>query len=130
LPRLESGELELPDEPAPAQAPNPTARKRRRRLSLARLTGLVLIVIAALGLAYVKLASGGTKVSVPAGAKAGQLTLHSCHYGTEKGSYAADCGTLVVPENRAKPGSRLIGVRVIRIKALSAHPGAPVFRLH
>ena len=33
------------------------------------------------------------------------------------------------PENRAKPGSRLIALRVIRIKALSAHPGAPVFRL-
>ena len=76
-----------------------------------------------------KAASGGDKVSVPAGAKAGQLSLHPCHYGTEQGSYAADCGTLVVPENRAKPGSRLIGVKVIRIKARSAHPGAPVFRL-
>ncbi len=39
-------------------------------------------------------------MSVPAGAKAGQLTLHPCHYGTEQGGYAADCGTLVVPENR------------------------------
>ena len=55
--------------------------------------------------------------------------MHPCHYGTERGSYAADCGTLVVPENRAKPGSRLIGVKVIRIKARSAHPGAPIFRL-
>ena len=90
---------------------------------------MLLITILAIGLAYVKVASGGDKVSVPAGAKAGQLTLHPCHYGTEQGSYAADCGTLVVPENRAKPGSRLIGVKVIRIKARSAHPGAPVFRL-
>ena len=63
----------------------------------------MLIAILALGLAYVKLASGGDKVSVPAGAKAGQLSLHPCHYGTEQGSYAADCGTLVVPENRADP---------------------------
>jgi uncharacterized membrane protein YdfJ with MMPL/SSD domain/pimeloyl-ACP methyl ester carboxylesterase len=128
LPRLESGEPEPFDEPEPAEAPKPKA-PRRKRLGFARITGLILIAILALGLAYVKLASGGNKVSVPAGAKAGQLTLHPCHYGTEQGSYAADCGTLVVPENRAKPGSRLIGVRVIRIKALSAHPGAPVFRL-
>jgi predicted RND superfamily exporter protein/pimeloyl-ACP methyl ester carboxylesterase len=129
LPRLESGEPELHDETEPAEAPKPKAPRRKRRLGFARITGLILIAIIALGLAYVKLASGGNTVSVPAGAKAGQLTLHPCHYGTEQGSYAADCGTLVVPENRAKPGSRLIGVRVIRIKALSAHPGAPVFRL-
>ena len=51
-------------------------------------------------------------MTVPAGAKAGQLSLHPCHYGTEQGSYAADCGTLVVPENRAQPGSRLIALPV------------------
>ena len=89
----------------------------------------MLIAILALGLAYVKLASGGDKVTVPAGAKAGQLSLHPCHYGTEQGSYAADCGTLVVPENRAKPGSRLIALPVTRITLSPAHPGAPVFRL-
>jgi RND superfamily putative drug exporter len=125
LPHFEHGELEIDDEPEPEPAP----RKPKRRLGAARVTGLLLIAIVALGLAYLKLASGGDKVSVPAGAKAGQLSLHPCQYGTEKGSYAADCGTLVVPENRAKPGSRLVGVKVIRIKARSAHPGAPVFRL-
>jgi uncharacterized membrane protein YdfJ with MMPL/SSD domain/pimeloyl-ACP methyl ester carboxylesterase len=127
LPHFEYGELEIDDKPEPE--PTPAARKRKRRLGAARVTGLLLIAILALGLAYVKASSGGSKVSVPAGAKAGQLSLHPCHYGTEQGSYAADCGTLVVPENRAKPGSRLIGVKVIRIKARSAHPGAPVFRL-
>ena len=131
LPHFDHGELEIDAEPEPTLAPAPAAAapKRRRRLGFARLTGLLLIAIVALGLAYVKLAPGGTAVSVPAGAKAGQLTLHPCHYGTEQGSYAADCGTLVVPENRAKPGSRLIALRVIRIKARSAHPRAPVFRL-
>jgi uncharacterized membrane protein YdfJ with MMPL/SSD domain/pimeloyl-ACP methyl ester carboxylesterase len=127
LPHFDRGELEIDDEPEAEQAP--AIRKRRRRLGAARVTGLLLIAILALGLMYLKAASGGDKVSVPVGAKAGQLTLHPCHYGTEQGSYAADCGTLVVPENRAKPGSRLIGVKVIRIKARSAHPGAPVFRL-
>jgi pimeloyl-ACP methyl ester carboxylesterase len=129
LPRLESGELEPIDEPEPAQAPKPTAPRRKRRLGFARITGLILIVIVALGLAYLRLASGGDTVSVPAGAKAGQLTLHPCHYGTDAGSYAADCGTLVVPENRRAPASRLIALPVTRIRARSAHPGDPVFRL-
>jgi hypothetical protein len=125
LPHFDDGELEIDDEPEPEPAP----RKPKRRFGAARVTGLVLIAILALGLAYVKLASGGDKVSVPAGAKAGQLSLHPCHYGTEQGSYAADCGTLVVPENRAKPGARLIALPVTRIRALSDRSGAPVFRL-
>ncbi|HEY6835643.1 MAG TPA: alpha/beta fold hydrolase [Gaiellaceae bacterium] len=127
LPHFDAGELEIPDEPE--GEPAPTEPKRKRRLGAARVTGLMLIAVLAVGLAYVKLASGSTKVSVPAGAKAGQLTLHPCHYGTEQGSYAADCGTLVVPENRARPGSRLIALPVTRIKARSARPGAPIFRL-
>ena len=129
LPRLESGEPELPDETEPAEAPKAKAPRRKRRLGFARITGLILIAIIALGLAYVKLASGGNAVSVPAGAKAGQLTLHPCHYGTDAGSYAADCGTLVVTENRHDPHSRLIALPVTRIRAHSPHPGDPVFRL-
>jgi RND superfamily putative drug exporter len=66
---------------------------------------------------------------VPAGAHAGQLTLKRCTYATERGSYTADCGTLVVPENRHDPRSRLIALPVTRIHARSAHPGVPIFRL-
>jgi RND superfamily putative drug exporter len=127
LPHFDHGELEIDEEPEPE--PAPAARKPKRRIGAARITGLLLIAILALGLAYVKASSGGDKVTVPAGAKAGQLSLHPCQYGTDAGRYAADCGTLIVPENRAKPGSRLIGVKVIRIKARSVHPAAPVFRL-
>jgi uncharacterized membrane protein YdfJ with MMPL/SSD domain/pimeloyl-ACP methyl ester carboxylesterase len=127
LPHFDHGELEIDGEPAiPEEARD---AKPKRRIGAARTTGLLLIAILALGLAYLKVASGDSAVSVPTGAKAGQLTLHPCHYGTEQGSYAADCGTLVVPENRAKPGSRLVALRVIRIKARSPHPAAPVFRL-
>ena len=129
LPHFDHGELEIDDEPEAGAGRRTAPEAEASPLGAARVTGLLLIAILALGLAYLKAASGGDTVSVPAGAKAGQLTLHPCHYGTEQGSYAADCGTLVVPENRAKPGSRLIGVPVIRIKARSAHPGAPVFRL-
>ena len=66
---------------------------------------------------------------MPKGAQAGDLILDSCEYATEDGSYAADCGTLVVPENRADPDSRLIALPVTRIKARSNDPAEPIFRL-
>jgi pimeloyl-ACP methyl ester carboxylesterase len=66
---------------------------------------------------------------VLSGSQAGQLKLHPCQYATENGSYRADCGTLVVPENRHQTHSRLIALPVIRILARSAKPTAPVFRL-
>jgi pimeloyl-ACP methyl ester carboxylesterase len=100
-----------------------------KRFSLGRITGLVLIAVLALGLGYIHVAGSSTSVSVPAGAHAGQLTLKKCTYNTEKGAYAADCGTLVVPENRHDPNSRLIALPVKVIRAHSAHPGVPIFRL-
>jgi len=127
MPRLESGELDLPDEPEAEPQPSPAPTKRRRVFTPGRITGLVLVVVVILGLGY--LGSGSAAVSVPRGAKAGDLNLKPCNYKTEKGSYKADCGTLVVPENRADPQSRLIALPVKRIRALSSHPAQPVFRL-
>jgi pimeloyl-ACP methyl ester carboxylesterase len=95
----------------------------------ARIAALTLIGLLVLGLGYLRFEPGSGSVSVPKGTHAGALTLKPCHYGTERGSYAADCGTLVVPENRADARSRLIALPVIRVRARSAHPGAPVFRL-
>src|SRR6266487_5014094 len=95
----------------------------------ARIVALALISLAALGLAYLHFGTGNDTVSVPSGAHAGQLKLHSCDYATEDGSYPADCGTLVVPESRNKAHSRLIALPVTRIHAHSAHPGVPIFRL-
>ena len=95
----------------------------------ARIVALALTILLIGGLAYLRFAPDGGSVSVPKGAHAGQLRLHSCHYATEDGSYAADCGTLVVPENRADPQSRLIALPVTRIRAVAAHPAEPVFRL-
>jgi uncharacterized membrane protein YdfJ with MMPL/SSD domain len=77
LPHFDYGELEV--EPEPELEEEPHMRKPRRRLGFARGIGLLLIAILALGLAYVKASSGGDKVTVPAGAKAGQLSLHPCH---------------------------------------------------
>jgi RND superfamily putative drug exporter len=101
----------------------------RRRFTAARIVALALIALALAGLAYLHFASGSSEVSVPQGAHAGQLTLHPCTYGTENGAYAADCGTLVVPENRHDAHSRLIALPVKRIRARSANPREPVFRL-
>jgi pimeloyl-ACP methyl ester carboxylesterase len=56
--------------------------------------------------------------------------MHPCTYPTEKGGYRADCGTLVVPEDRADPRSRLIALPVTRILARSSHPLAPIFHLN
>jgi pimeloyl-ACP methyl ester carboxylesterase len=94
-----------------------------------RIAALALIGLALLGLAYLKLGAADDPISVPAGAVAGDLLLDPCTYSTEKGNYAADCGTLVVPENRADPQSRLIAVPVTRIRSLSDHPAEPIFWL-
>src|SRR5262249_24727915 len=127
LPHVDHGALEVPEEPEPeVEQSMPRSRRRRRSIGVAPITRLVIAVALAFGLAYLQFPPDGGAVSVPAGAKAGQLTLHPCHYGTEQGSYAADCGTLVVPENRHDPHSRLIALPVKRIHARSTNPGVPI----
>ena len=102
-----------------------TMHPSTRRFSRGRITGLTLIAVLTLGLGYLHFAGSSTAVSVPAGAHAGQLTLKNCTYTTEKGAYAADCGTLVVPENRADPHSRLIALPVIRDPCAFGPSGRP-----
>ena len=104
--------------------------KAKRIYSPSRIVAMVVIGVMLLGLTYIGFASGDAAVSVPQGAHAGQLTMHPCTYATEKGAMPADCGTLVVPENRANPRSRLIALPVTRILARSSHPLAPIFYLN
>ena len=78
---------------------------------------------------------------VPEGAQAGELTgMEKCefqpskdfqvnHGESSKTEYAAECGTLVVPENWDKAGSRLIALPVVRILASGRDPAEPVFYL-
>jgi pimeloyl-ACP methyl ester carboxylesterase len=67
-------------------------------------------------------------VTVPASAQPGDLVgLEPCTYEANKVEYDADCGTLVVPENRADPNSRLISLPVIRIHATGGDPAEPIF---
>ena len=101
----------------------------KRAFPPARIVAVIVIGVVVLALGYVHVSSGDDAVSVPSGAKAGELILDDCQYATEKGNYDAECGTLVVPENRHKADSRLIALPVTRIRARSAHPAEPIFRL-
>jgi pimeloyl-ACP methyl ester carboxylesterase len=94
-----------------------------------RIVALTLVGLAFLSLGYLKVATADDPVAVPKGALAGDLLLDPCTYSTEDGNYAADCGTLVVPENRSDPQSRLIAVPVTRIRAQTDEPAEPIFRL-
>jgi pimeloyl-ACP methyl ester carboxylesterase len=100
-----------------------------RAFTPARIVALAVIGIVVLALGFIRLTSGDDAVSVPSGAEAGDLILHDCDYATEDGGYAADCGTLVVPENRHAADSRLIALPVTRIRARAADPAEPIFRL-
>lgn len=91
----------------------------------ARIVALTVVGLVVLGLGYLRLRPDIDAISVPRGAHAGDLALHACSYQ----GHRADCGTLVVRENRANPRSRLIALPVTRVRARSAHPAEPVFRL-
>jgi pimeloyl-ACP methyl ester carboxylesterase len=101
-----------------------------RSFTWARIAALLVTIVLLTGLTYLGVSSSPETVSVSQGAHAGQLTMHPCTYPTENGAYRADCGTLVVPENRADPRSRLIALPVTRILARSSHPLAPIFHLN
>lgn len=103
--------------------------RRRPGFTPARIVALVIIAVLIGGL--VSIGSGGADatVTVPVGAEAGDLILEPCTYPTEDGDYPADCGTLVVPEDRSDPSSRLIALPVTRIHARSSEPGEPILRL-
>ena len=54
-----------------------------------------------------------TTLTVPEGTQAGDLVnLEPCTYESKDTEYAAECGTLVVPENRRNPESRVIALPV------------------
>jgi hypothetical protein len=117
-------------EPTGREGSSPrSVESTHRALPWSRVIALAVLAVLIFGLASIRLTSGATPVSLPPGAKAGDLTLQPCRYPTEQGSSAADCGTLVVPESGSDPRSRLIALPVMRIRAQSAHPGAPIFYL-
>jgi pimeloyl-ACP methyl ester carboxylesterase len=106
-----------------------TTTRNTRTFTPARIVALALIAVLIGGLTSLRFGSAPEHIKVPAHARAGDLLLHKCDYATEKGDYSADCGTLVVPENRDKPNSRLIALPVTRIHSRSPGATEPIFRL-
>jgi pimeloyl-ACP methyl ester carboxylesterase len=104
-------------------------RSQDRIWTPGRILALLAIAVVVAGLAHTRFSHPAGWAAMPPGAEAGQLTTTSCTYPTEKGNVRADCGTLVVPENRADPKSRLIALPVTRIRSRSPHPAEPIFRL-
>ena len=64
------------------------------------------------------------------GAAAGDLSVEPCSHLARDVEYAAECGTLVVPENRNDEGSRLIALPVKRIPAARPSDAEPIFYLN
>lgn len=76
--------------------------------------------------------SGGEEVpiTVPSGVQVGNLVdLEPCTYVIGDFEFAAECSTLVVPENRSDPNSRLIALPVIRVQSTEDNPIEPIFWL-
>lgn len=94
-----------------------------------RLVALGVIAVIAVGLGYLRFASAPAPLAVPAGARAGDLSLSPCTFTAESGDLAAECGSLIVSENPPDPNSRLIALPVTRIKARSGQSAEPVFPL-
>lgn len=96
--------------------------KTNRSLTVVLLLSFIASLLAACG------SKETPAFAVPAGAQAGDLVgLRPCTYKAGKTEYSANCGTLVVPENRNASNSRLIALPVIRVRALKANPTEPIF---
>ena len=65
----------------------------------------------------------------PEGAMAGDFSVVPCVHVANEVEYAAECGTLIVPENRYDESSRLIAIPVKRIRASGDSPAEPIFYL-
>ncbi len=89
----------------------------------------IALLIATLGVSLTACGKSTLAQSVPDGAQAGDLLLEPCTYEAGKVEYKADCGTLVVPENRAQPASRLIALPVVRVRATGPNPAEPILWL-
>jgi len=91
---------------------------------------IVVSITTVLGLT-VAACGGGPQASltVPESAKPGGLLLEPCTFKAEAGEYEADCGSLVVQENRDKVDSLLIALPIIRVHANGSNPAEPIFFL-
>src|SRR5512137_2654195 len=91
-----------------------------RKGSNLKTLAILLIVVVILSItALVVSRTRKSPMIVPASAHPGDLILEPCDYKTKYMTYKAECGSLIVPENRFDPTSRLIALPVKRIHAES-----------
>ena len=90
---------------------------------------VALFIVALTAVSIIYFGGRETAVSVPDNTQAGDLTVEPCTIEFESGTYDADCGTVIVRENRGKADSRLIALPVTRIHATSENPAEPIFFL-
>ncbi len=92
--------------------------------------GIIALVVVGLTAVFINNYRGKeTAVSVPNNAHAGDMITEPCTIEFESGTYDADCGTLIVQENRGNAASRLIALPITRIHATSQNPAEPIFYL-
>jgi len=93
-------------------------------------TILLLILLLSPTLITACSAPEASTLTVPEGALAGDLVnLEPCTHEANDVEYAADCGILVVPENRTAPNSRLLALPITRVSATGKSPTEPLFVL-
>ena len=83
--------------------------------------------IESLALVFLWLSLTGTVLAQP---KAGDLKITPRVFESASGQKVdVEFGELTVPENRQKPGSRLIQIAFVRFKSTAANPGSPIVYL-
>ncbi len=92
-------------------------------LSKSSVTLLFLVTLIAIGCGK----SGHQYPVPPANAAAGNVVKESRPFKIGDDTYAADFGTITVPENRAKSSSRLISLPFLRIHSRATAPAEPIF---
>jgi hypothetical protein len=105
--------------------PRTTKGTAQRRWPVSRTLALVITAGIVAALVFLAVRPQNT-MAVPDGARAGDLSMQKCDYTTEAGTVRAECGTLVVPENRGDQASDLIALPVVRIPASAQQPREPV----
>lgn len=101
-------------------------KRQAKKLTTSCMAVLMLcVIVPAVGAQHI------VPVKTAAGASEGLINLSSCTYYNEyeDTTYAADCGTIVVHENRHNPASRLITLPIIRVRATGSNPTEPLFWL-
>ena len=104
---------------------------KRLRGAIMKLTQILLLgfALALMGAACSKVEEAAPRPLPPAGASAGDYDFAPCAHLARDVEYAAECGTLIVPENRDDENARLLALPVLRIPSSSDAPAEPIFFL-